>query len=366
MKIVHYIPSIDVSSGGVGAYMQSLALELGDLVELHVVTHRSGHELDLVNCKIHYIPANWMWLLSVKKNFTQILDTIRPDVVHVNSCWQPLSAFTQRWAHERGYKTIYTTHGMMVPWIVKHHYYTRKIPALCLYQRKALQTSDYLHATSYYEAQHLQKDGYNSHIITIPTGVNIKEIKVKDNWNIKKQILLLSRIHEVKGLEFLIRSISQLKENFKDYSIIVAGDGDVHYLNYLRKMCSALGVENIIHFIGSVNGKQKWKLYQTSDIFMLLSYTENFGIVVAESLASGTPVIASKGAPWQDLETYNCGYWTEIGTKGTVEALQKFLTLSKSDLETMGKNGRKLIENKYSSKVMAEKMFELYKSFGMK
>jgi len=292
----------------------------------------------------------------------KIIDDVHPDVVHVNSCWMPLSAFIQKWAHERGYKTIYTTHGMMIPWILKRHYYTRKIPALWLYQRKALQTSDCLHATSDYEAQCLQKDRYNSHIITIPTGVNIKEIRVKDNWNIKKQILLLSRIHEVKGLEFLIRSIAQLKEDFKDYSIIIAGDGDVHYVNYLRKMCSAFGIEDIIHFIGSVNGEQKWNLYQTSDIFMLLSYTENFGIVVAESLASGTPVISSKGTPWQDLETYHCGYWTEIGIKGTVEALQKFLTLSKSDLETMGKNGRKLVEDKYSSKVMAEKMFDLYKS----
>ena len=90
-------------------------------------------------------------------------------------------------------------------------------------------------------------------------------------------------------------------------------------------------------------------------------FVHTFGIVVAEALASGTPVITTKGTPWKDLNTDHCGWWTEIGTEPTVKAIRKFLTLNEAELETMGRNGRKLIEEKYSAKKMAEDMVELYK-----
>lgn len=362
MKVIHYIPSIGFSSGGVGTYMQVLAKELGKLVELHVITHDSLSSLPLENCKIHKIPQFKFFKGEAKQAYEKLLHEIDPDIVHVNSCWMPMSAYVQKWSRKKGYPTVYTPHGMLVPWIMKRHYWTKKLPALVLYQKKALQTSDAIHATSYGEAAHIRNLRYNPNVVVIPTGVDAEGIALRKDWAIRKRMLLLSRIHEVKGLNFLIEAVSQLKTEFADWNVEIAGMGDKSYINSLKLLCKEKGCNDIIHFIGSVQGEEKWKKYREADLFLLLSHTENFGIVVAEALASGTPVITTKGTPWEDLETYHCGWWTEIGTEGTVGALKDFLQKDEKELEEMGRNGRKLIEEKYSDKRISKDMVKLYES----
>ena len=116
MKILHYIPSIDRTSGGVGAYMQLLTTELGKLVELHVVTHHEANPLTLENCTVHYIPKNNNPFSNKgKTEFLTLLNDIKPDVFHANSCWLPLSARTTIWAKNIGYTVVYTPHGMLEP-----------------------------------------------------------------------------------------------------------------------------------------------------------------------------------------------------------------------------------------------------------
>lgn len=183
---------------------------------------------------------------------------------------------------------------------------------------------------------------------------------MKDNWERKKQILFLSRIHVKKGIEFLLEAVAILKEQLTDYTINIAGEGDADYIASLKNKAKELGIEKLINFCGGVYGENKWNLFRDADIFVLPTYSENFGIVVGEALACGTPVITTKGTPWEELNTEHCGWWTEIGSKATKEALSSFLTLSVEELKKMGYNGRRLIENKYSTKKIAQDMYLLY------
>lgn len=75
----------------------------------------------------------------------------------------------------------------------------------------------------------------------------------------------------------------------------------------------------------------------------------------------GTPVITTQGTPWQKLESYHCRWWTEIGREATTKALKEFLQCTETQLEQMGKNGRRLMEEKYSSRKMAHNMINLYR-----
>ena len=109
-----------------------------------------------------------------------------------------------------------------------------------------------------------------------------------------------------------------------------------------------------------MDGQEKMQAYQNAQLFVLPSYSENFGIVVAEALACGTPVITTKGTPWEDLETHQCGWWIEIGVAPLKAVLEKVLSLSPKQLELMGKNGRQLMEQKYSMEAVAKHMYELY------
>lgn len=365
MKILHYIPSIDESSGGVGAYMQLLSRDLGKLCELHVVTHQSERMLTLENCELHFIPRNNNpFSNKSKREFLDLLDEIKPDVFHTNCCWLPQSARTAMWAKQAGYKVIYTPHGMLEPWIMKRHYWTKKVPAMMLFQRRGLKVADVIHATAESEKANLLALGWNKHFTVIPNCVRIDEIEMKQSWERKRNILFISRVHVKKGINFLIEAISNLNDNPNDnlsgYTITIAGPGEESFVNELKQMAARLGVADMFRFIGPVFGEEKWKLYQEADVFVLPTHSENFGIVVAEALASGTPVITTTGTPWEELNTHRCGWWIPVGTEPLVGALREFLACSEEELREMGIRGRNLIEEKYSSESIANQFIEMY------
>ena len=361
MKIIHYIPSIDRMAGGISTYMQVLAKPLGTMAEVHIMTHASENPLPMENCKVHDIPRYRPFSGVWKKAVVDLLDSVRPDIVHVNCCWTPDCAMIQRLAQKRGYKVVLTPHGMLEPWIIKRHYWTRKVPALWLYQKAAVQMADCVQATAESERDNLLKLGYNSNIKVVRLGIDAESIEMKRSWKKSRQILFLSRVHVKKGINFLVEAADVLRNELQGYKILVAGEGDADYVEAMKRMICDRGLQDIVQLIGGVYGDEKWRLFQTSDFFVLPTHSENFGLAIAESLASGTPVITTVGTPWSDLNGSEAGAWIEIGTEPLVETLRWFLSLSEDELETMGHNGRKLIETKYSAHVMAEQMMEVYK-----
>jgi len=333
----------------------------------------------------------------MKSEWLKVLDEVKPNVVHVNCCWMPEIALAQRWAQQRGYKVVLTPHGMLEPWIMRRHYYTRKLPAIMLYQRQAVKRASMIHATAESEKENLLKLGWNKKISIIPNGIDVEAIEMKRSWRRTGKILFLSRVHPKKGINFLIEAAALLKGTRKDlgrkvtqisqmdtdmynrrnasneksvgicdicvtkYKFIIAGESYGDYVEELKQFAEDKGVSDMFEFVGGVYGDKKWELYREADLFVLPTHSENFGIVVAEALASGTPVITTKGTPWQELQSRRCGWWTEIGAEPIAKTIQEFLSHSETDLELMGRNGRKLVEEKYSARSVAKEMAEMYK-----
>lgn len=362
MKILHYIPSIDETSGGVGAYMQLLTRDLGKMCELHVMTHRSDNERVLENCTVHYMDYKWKPWNNCKREFLNLLNEIRPDVFHTNCCWMPVSALTAMLAHDAGYKVVYTPHGMLEPYAIARHYWTKKLPAILMFQRKGLQVCDLIHSTAETEKTNLLKLGWNDRVCVIPNCVQIDDIEMKRSWKRKKKVLFLSRVHPKKGVYFLIEAVGQMKGDFAGYTFTIAGPGEEAYVKELKAQAERFGVADQFDFIGPVYAEDKWPLYREADLFVLPTWSENFGIVVPEALASGTPVMTTVGTPWAELNEVGCGWCTEIGTEPTKEALQKFLSCSEAELERMGRRGRKLVEEKYTSETISRQFVNMYKS----
>ena len=362
MKIIHYIPSIDRTAGGTSTYMQVLAKGLGELAEVHIITHTSENPLAMENCMVHYVPEYNPFKGAWRKRVAEMMEEVRPDIVHVNCCWMPACAAVQRIAQKHGYKVVLTPHGMLEPWIIKRHYWTRKVPALLLYQKAAVRKADCIQSTAESERDNLLKLGYNSNIKVVRLGIDADGIEMKRSWKKTRQILFLSRVHVKKGINFLIEAAAALRSELQGYKILVAGEGDADYVAEMKRMIADNGLQDIVQLVGGVYGDEKWRLFQTSDFFVLPTHSENFGLAIAESLASGTPVITTVGTPWHDLNDTNSGAWIEIGTQPLVETLRRFLALSDDELEAMGRNGRRLIEEKYSAHVMAKEMMKVYET----
>ncbi|MDD4969964.1 MAG: glycosyltransferase [Paludibacter sp.] len=367
MKVIHYIQSIGKHLGGVTAYMELLSKELGKKVELVIVTGEYNNEpVILQNSKTIFFKQRKSDLLSLltsqtllSKEFNRILIEEKPDIVHINGIWLIHCWIFQREAQKLGIRVIISPHGMLEPWILSHHRLKKQI-AFILYQKKALRQCDNIHATATAELDNIKKLGFDVPIYIAPNGIEVSNIPLKDSWSKRKTLLFLSRIHPKKGIENLIEAVSNLKELFKDYAIIIAGSGDTDYVDSLKNKTSILGVSHLFKFAGNVYGEEKWNLFRNSDVFVLPTKSENFGIVVAESLACGTPVLTTTGTPWEELTLNQCGWWIEPDVSSIEEGLKEILELNDDQLKKMGLNGRKLILEKYSSLIMTEKMIQIY------
>lgn len=359
MKVLHYVPSLAVRTGGVAAYLAVLSLKLGKLVDLHIATHDAREqELETHNAVIHKIPPGWLCYFSAK----DLLKKLRPDVVHINGCWQPQLLFFQRAAQSLRIPVVLSPHGMLEPWIVKRHYWTRKWPAIQLYQRGLIKHADYLHATAEKEKENLLRLGWNARIAVIPNAVNIEELPLKDNWRTKRRIVFMSRLHVKKGIELLLEALSHLKPDLDGYEVIIAGEGEPDYVETLKKAAISFGLSEVVKLVGGVYGAEKVRLLQSADFFVLPTYSENFGIVVAEALACGTPVITTHGTPWKELEDYACGWYIPVGLEALEKHLQKAISTPEEDLKRMGLHGRKLVENKFTVQAVAQKFLGIYKT----
>ena len=264
------------------------------------------------------------------------------------------------WAKDNGYKVIYTPHGMLEPYSIKRHYWTKKLLAIILFQRKGIEISDLIHSTAYSEKDNLYNLGWNKNIHVIANCVQIDDINTKTSWKRNKNILYLGRVHPKKGINFLIEAVAQLKDEITEYKITIAGPGEDSYVAELKAFAKKNGVVQMFEFVGHVFGSEKWPYYQKADLFILPSYSENFGIVVPEALASGIPVITTSGTPWMELNDLNCGWCIGIGTDSLVSAIREYLKCSEVNLEQMGRIGRKLVEDKYSSKTVAKQFVNMY------
>lgn len=362
MIILHYIPTIDSNSGGLGSYIQLISKELGKLVDLHIVTHESENPLDIENATIHFIDGKLIHLLRTQQQFIDLLQKISPDLVHVNCCWQPQCSLVQLWSQRLGYKVILMPHGMLEPWILKKNRWLKKEPALMLYQKRAIKKADILLATAETEKQNLLRLGWNNRVCVIPNGIIVDDIKCKQSWKKNKYIFFLALLRPNKGAHLLIEAVARLKDSMKEWKIVIAGKDDEHYTSYLKQLIVQYQLEDIVSLPGALYGEEKWNMYRKADFFVLPTLNENFGIVIAEALLCGTPVITCKGAPWNILIEHSCGWWVDRTVEDIANALNKAIRLQENEIRKMGMRGREFVINNYASNLVAKQMIDVYKS----
>ena len=369
MKVLQFIPSMSLKDGGTTTYIQELAPELGKLVDLHVCALGNLEDcIHLKNATVHTIEVSLKHIFRMKRQWMALLDDIKPDIVHINCCWMPQCALVQRWTRQWQKLSIVnyqlsialTPHGMLEPWIVKRHYWTKKVPAILLYQKWAVKDADVIVATAEEEKKHIAELGWNDNIAMLPNGINVSAIEMKTQWKHPKDLLFMSRLHPKKGLEMLLEALKDVD----GLSLKIAGGGDAAYVKSLKDLATTLGLNERVSFLGAVFGEEKWQEIRESDIVVLPSYSENFGLIVAEALASGTPVLTTTGTPWESIKERLCGWQVEPNILCIKDALISALSLSEEEMKDMGKRARTLIEEKFDVKVLAANLYKLYSSFG--
>jgi glycosyltransferase involved in cell wall biosynthesis len=214
-----------------------------------------------------------------------------------------------------------------------------------------------LHATSQEEAAESLAKFPRATCVVIPNGVELPARLEHCNSSGQLHLLFLGRIDPKKGIENLLVACQRLRNLDRPCMLTIAGSGDANYTASLQEQVRLLGISRNVIFAGEVRGQAKSDLFPASDLAVFPSHTENFAMVVAEALAHGVPVIASKGTPWSGVETHGCGLWVENDPASLAGAIERMSTMP---LREMGERGRKWMEAEFTWETVSRQMLQLY------
>ena len=142
-----------------------------------------------------------------------------------------------------------------------------------------------IHATCEMEKDNIRKLGFTNSIFVVPNGIDLSCVpEPKSDYRTKKMVFL-SRIHQKKGIELLLDAWKNMEN--KQWKLEIAGDGNNTYVNSLKERIKKENIPNV-SLVGAQYGEAKWDFIKSASVFILPTFSENFGIVVAEALAVGT------------------------------------------------------------------------------
>ncbi|MGH1579306.1 glycosyltransferase [Planktotalea sp.] len=273
-------------------------------------------------------------------------------IVHSHGLWIPaVSLGVRSWRKHKERALVISPHGMLDPWALQNGRLKKRL-ALGLYERRALNAADCLHALNPAEASAMRALGLKQPIAIIPNGVDFPPLPSKPNApdDPRRTLLFLGRLHPKKGLSETIQAwsllLSKHPEVRRRWRIVIAGWDDGDHQTTLENLVRKLGLENDISFRGAVYGTQKTTLLAGASAFILASHSEGLPMAVLEAWAHELPVFMSKQANLP--EGFTAGGAVETGT--SPETIAKALEhhLESDDLLEYGRAGRALVEEKFT------------------
>ncbi|MCL4752366.1 MAG: glycosyltransferase [Myxococcales bacterium] len=211
-----------------------------------------------------------------------------------------------------------------------------------------------LHATSDDEARQAEDRISGLRCVVIPNGVDVPE-RVSHEESEEFRVLFLGRLDPIKAIENLLEACARLPNGVQ---LTLAGTGPPDYDARLRARAAELQLGDRARFVGEVGDELKQDLFSKTDVLVLPSFSENFGLVVAEALAHGVPAVASRGTPWQALQEAGLGKWVDNGPDSLARSLSE---LRAADLRAMGDRGRAWVAKELGWPAVAARMLALYR-----
>jgi len=365
MSVVHTVNSLRADPGGPSRSVTALCTHLaraGETVELVAYRGREGEPAPVlpggeVVVRLAEPEPAWRALASRRSAFAEsIAASAGVELLHDHGLWLPSNVAAARVARRLRVPFVVSTRGMLTRWALSQSP-TKKRLAWDLYQERALRSTALLHATSEDEVEDIRRADLTQPIVVLPNGVEVPGAARARMSGSPRRALFLSRLHPGKGLLNLVEAWARVRP--AGWELVLAGPDEGGHRAEVEAKARALGVDDL-RFAGEVDDRAKWNLYRSADLFVLPTFSENFGIVVAEALAAGVPAITTTGAPWRDLETHRCGWWVDLGVEPLAVALCEATALDDEARAGMGARGRALIEQNYSWAYVAEQMRAAY------
>lgn len=291
------------------------------------------------------------------------------DLVHNHGLWMAPNAYARQVASAAGIPLVISPRGMLDQWSLRRRRLLKRL-AWMAYERANFDAAVILHATSMDEAESIRVAGLRHPIAIVPNGVEMPHAGHRPLPDLlltlypqlvgKRWMLFLSRLHPKKGIADLLQAWSKVSAEFPDWHLIVAGPDLDGHRPALERECRALGVASAVTFTGMLHGDEKACAYANARLFVLPTYSENFGAAIAEALSYGVPVITTTAAPWACLTEIQGGWRIAPGAAPLGATLQDALRLPDDVLADMGMRGRDWLEAHISWSATSTTMKAVY------
>jgi glycosyltransferase involved in cell wall biosynthesis len=315
MRVLHVIPSIAPRYGGPSTAIISMVTALDDFCESTSIAttdadgKNSSHQSfsASVNVIVNFFKRDYSetWKISFQLRKWLISNVNNYDLVHIHALWSFSTAVAAKACMNMHVPYVIRPAGMLSSYSWQHKGWKKQLYWRLL-ERKTIQNASAFHATSPGEEQDIKRVHADARVFVIPNGVedsaftypvtkNNNEVRRKLTWiDNKPVILFLSRLHPKKGIvDRLLPAMTELQSNAQ---LIIVGDEDSHYPGYkveVEAEIKKLNLSGHVHLMKPVWGNDRWDYLDIADLFVLPSHSENFGIVVAEAMARGCPVVTT-------------------------------------------------------------------------
>jgi len=291
------------------------------------------------------------------------------DLCHQHGIWNFSTLISLIWAKRTGKPVIIQPHGTLFPDTLAISA-TKKRIALNTYEGYNIKKAACIITTSENEKNAIKSLFKQKRVevikclFDVPVLVSENIVQsILNKYRIQKENywLYLGRIHPKKGIDLLIEAYKLLEERIP---LVLVGPNEVpKYFKSIKKTIDDCGLSNEIKFFSEVPEIEKFALMRGAKAFILPTRSENFGTVVAEALGQQCPVICTKGAPWQTLETYKCGWWPDISIDGIADALRCSKSQTLIEKKMMGEQGPILLDKELNPYEIAKQTKQLYQFY---
>ncbi len=385
MKVLHVIPSISPALGGPTQVVLNLVKalrECGVDAEIATTNDNGSGLLDVpLNQRIEYeqVPIWFLPRFSPPlKEFIFSTELTRwlwqhirdYDILDNHYLFSYASTCAGAIARWQGVPYTVRTMGQLAPWALAQSR-LKKQAYTFLVERHNLNRAAAIHCTCVGEVEDVRNFGIHAPTLTLPLGVNQPQDgseakqKLHDLYQIPPErpiILFLSRLHPKKRPDLLLYALSQLAQEYRDFHLILAGSGEQDYLSYLSELVVSLGLASRTSTSGFVTGRDKNLLLQGSDIFVLPSFSENFGIAVAEAMAAGLPVVVTPEVQISpEIMAADAGLVVAGDVAPLADAIAQLLA-SPEFRQQLGENGKRLASHRYCWSAIASHLSGIYRS----
>jgi glycosyltransferase involved in cell wall biosynthesis len=363
IKSVHVVPSIYAEASGVShcvpKFCDALA-RLDEELELHVLA--PAPELSSCNYQIH---AHQAWSYPKRLGVSPVMYKALANaaktaqIMHTHSVWMLPNIYPASAVKGTQCRLITSPHGCFSEYMCSRSQWLKRV-VWNLGQGSALRNTACLHATAEMEHHDIRRKGLRAPVAIIPNGI---DVPVEEKHFVRtcepRRLLFLSRIHPTKGVEILLHAWSKIERQYPDWELYIVGPDEDAYYSQMQALERRLQLERVT-FAGPAFGYMKRQAYWSAELFVLPTHTENFGLVVAEALAHGVPVIVTKGAPWSGLVSEKCGWWIDLGVESLAECLREAMSKSNKELFDFGARGRQWMRRDFSWEKIGNMMHETY------